>query len=155
MTMTDWIKTFGKLALVDISSIPSRLRRHFWAMLAVLIRFHLRKAYEEKSLFFRLLFMPVIMIKLISSKIKAYRRGLPLLAFLKLETAELAAETDLLRREVRRQRTKRMEWLADIKPGATVNDLESLIEERSFQSLVFLRNSLWGLILSDKKKKED
>ncbi len=155
MTMTDWIKTFGKLALVDISSIPSRLRRHFWAMLAVLIRFHLRKAYEEESPFFRLLFMPVIMIKLISSKIKAHRRGLSLLAFLKLEKAELEVEADLLRREVRRQRIKGMERLADAMPGATVNDYEDLTKERSFQSLMFLRNSFWKLILSDNDKKED
>lgn len=155
MTTTNWIKTFGKLALVDISSIPFRFRRHFWATLAVLVRFHLRKAYEEKSLFFRLLFMPIIMIKLISSKIKARRRGLSLLAFLKLEKAELEAETEMLRQETQRQRIKKIEWLVNIMPGATVNDLENLIEERSFRSLMFLRNGLWGLILSGNDKKKD
>ncbi len=97
MTTTNWIKIFGKLALIDVRSIPSRLRRHFWATLAVLVGFHFRKAYEEKSLFFRLLFMPLIMIKLISSKIKAHRRGLSLLEFLKLEKAELAAEAEMFR----------------------------------------------------------
>ncbi len=97
MTTTSWIKTFGKLALIDFSSIPSRLRRHFWATLAVLIRFHFRKAYEEESLFFRFLFMPMVMISMAYLKIKAHRRGFPLLAFLKLERAELAAEAETLR----------------------------------------------------------
>ena len=153
MTTTNRIRTFGKLALADICSIPSRLRRHFWATLGVLVRFHFRKAYEEKSLFFRLLFMPLIMIKLIFSKIKARRRGLSLLAFLRLEKAEL--EVEMLRQEMHRQRIKSMELLANAMPRATVNDLESLIEERSFQSLAFLRNYLWGLVLGGNDKKKD
>ena len=155
MTTTSWIKTFGKLALTDIRSIPTRLRRHFWVTLGVLVRFHLRKVYEEESLFFRLLFKPLIMIKLASSKIKAYRRGLSLGAFLKLERAELAVEAEKLRQEMHRQRIKSMEWLADVMPGATVNDYESFFEKRSFWSLAFLGNSFWKLILGDNDKKKD
>ncbi len=47
-----------------------------------------------------------------------------------------------------------MELLASAMPRATASDLESLIEERSFQSLTFLGNSLWKLVLGDNNKKE-
>ena len=76
-------------------------------------------------------------------------------AFLKLERAELEAEAEMLRQEIQRQRIKKIEWLINAMPGATVNDLENLIERRSFRSLIFLRNGLWKLILGDNDKKGD
>lgn len=153
MTTTSWIKAFGALALADLSSIPNRLHRHILAILGAFFRFQIRKAYEEKSLFFRLLFMPVTMIMMISSKIKAHRRGLSLGAFLKLEMAELEVEARMLKQAVYQQRTMSMEWLANVMPGATVNDYEDLIEKQPFRSLMFLRNGLWKLILGGDNKK--
>ncbi len=153
MAMTSWIKTFGKLVLADFGSVPSRLCRHVWATLVIFLGFYFRKAHEEKGLFFKLLFMPVTIILMISSEIKAYRRGLSLSAFLKLERAELEAEAEVLKQEICRERIKSMERLVSIMPGATVNDYEDLIERRPFRSLMFLRNGLWKLILGDNNKK--
>ena len=155
MTTAGWIKAFSKLALTDFKSVPSRLRRLVRVTLTEILKFQFRKVYEEKSLFFGFLFMPVIIVLTIHSKIKAYRRGLSLGAFLKLERAESAAEAEMLRQEIQRQRIKKIEWLISVMPGATVNDLENLIEERSFRSLMFLRNGLWKLILGDNDKKGD
>ena len=155
MTMISWIKTFSKLALTDFKSIPSRLCRLVRVALTEILKFQFGKVYEEKSLFFGFLFVPVIIILTVYSKIRACRRGLSLGAFLKLERAELEAEAEMLRQEIQRQRIKKIEWLINAMPGATVNDLENLIERRSFRSLIFLRNGLWKLILGDNDKKGD
>ena len=104
-------------------------------------------------MFFKLLFMPIIMMKAVSLKIKAHRRGLSLDAFLRLETAELRVESEMLRQIARLQRIKQMERLADIMPGATANDYEDLIEGRPFWLLMILRNSFWKLILGDNDEK--
>ena len=155
MTAADWIRTTGTLALADINSIPTRLRYRVRATLAAFFRFQCRKVCEEESLFFKLLFMPIIMMEKVPLRIRAYRRGLSLDVFLRLDMAELRVESEMLKQIACLQRIKQMERLADVMPGATVNDYEDLIEGRPFWLLMFLRNSFWKLILGDNDKKED
>ena len=147
------IEVFGELVLTDVKSIPARLRHRALATLTAFSGFYSRKVCEEKSLFFRLLFMPITMAEAVSLKIKAHRKGLSLDAFLKLETAELEAETKLLDHLICQERIKNMEWLTRVKPGATVNDYEMFVERRPFWSLMFLRGIFWKWVfgISDKE----
>jgi len=147
MATTGWVDIFGALILADIKSIPARFRHFTLAIPVAFFNFYLRKVSEEKSLFFRILFMPVTMAKAVSLKIKAHRKGISLDEFLKLETAELEAETKLLKYLICQQRIKHMERLTRIKPGATVNDYEMFVEERPFLSWMFLKGIFWKLVL--------
>ena len=152
MAFIFWVKIFLYLLKMDVLSVPNLTKIGFASFKLMVRETIYKKVYQESNIFFIILFLPLLFIDRAITKIKALRRGLTLPQFLEEEVNKITAETELLKIQNSQKLAENMNCFASIFPGATIHHFNDFVEitNKKFLSIIFLRNSLWQLILGGK-----
>lgn len=141
-----WIKTFLFFVKIDVKSFPNRIGIEFSKLNLWYKKTRYRKIYEEKNLFFIIIFLPSLIFSRWKNQSVANLLGVTLEQLYEEQANKIISENELGRQNIQKLKLKNMKDLADIVPGATIHDY-NFLEKQPILSFRFVITEVRNLFL--------
>jgi hypothetical protein len=133
-----WFKVFFRVALCDLKIVPVQMKVVMLRWRVQYADFRRRKLYIEKSIPFILLLLPSLFLRYCADGIRAHLKRMSVSKFREDRCERDEAATRALKAQTNQMRVETMGKFADLFPGATVNDWDAMLNNRTPVSIRFL-----------------
>lgn len=139
-----WLRVFLFFAKVDVKSFRSRISIKISKLELWYKKTKYRKIYEEKNLFFVIIFFPSIILRRWENQRIADSLGVTLEQLYEEQISKIVAENELRRQDIQKLKLKNMKDLAGLFSGATIHDY-NFLEKQPILSFRFVLTGVRNL----------